>query len=71
MVALCDCAGCGADHGAAHASTKYFSRDEMKLVKSVDDFAKHGYRTLAFATRKLNSPEVDGVYTQEEIESQL
>lgn len=43
----------------------------MKLVNSVNDFAKHGYRTLAFATRKLDSANIDGVFTQEEIESQL
>jgi magnesium-transporting ATPase (P-type) len=43
----------------------------MNLVHSVDEFAHHGYRTLAFATRKLDSPVVDGVYTQEEIECNL
>lgn len=50
---------------------KHFSTAEMNLVTSVDEFAKHGFRTLAFASRKLDSPEIDGVYTQEEIESEL
>lgn len=50
---------------------KNFSQEEMNLVHSVDEFAMHGYRTLAFATRKLDSPNIDGVYTQEEIESNL
>lgn len=48
---------------------KHFSTAEQNLVTSVDEFAKHGFRTLAFASRKLNSPEIDGVYNQEEIES--
>jgi magnesium-transporting ATPase (P-type) len=50
---------------------KHFSEAEINLVTSVDEFARQGFRTLAFASRKLDSPEIDGVYTQEEIESQL
>lgn len=42
---------------------KHFSNAEMNLVTSVDEFAKHGFRTLAFASRKLDSPDIDGVYT--------
>jgi magnesium-transporting ATPase (P-type) len=38
----------------------HFSKPEKNLVKSIDEFAKHGYRTLAFATRKLPSADLDG-----------
>ena len=31
--------------------------------------AAKGYRTLAFGMKKLNSPDVEGLYTQKEIES--
>lgn len=49
---------------------KHFSAHEMNLVESIDEFAKHGYRTLAFATRSLNSANIDDL-TQEEIEESL
>lgn len=49
----------------------HFSLPEMNIVNAVTEFAKNGFRTLAFASRRLESPEVDGVLTQEEIECQL
>lgn len=47
-----------------------FSVPEMNIVDSVSEFAKHGYRTLAFATRRLVSDNVDEL-TQDEIECKL
>lgn len=38
---------------------KHFTTEEHYLVDSIDEFAKHGFRTLAFATRKLNSANID------------
>lgn len=38
---------------------KHFTTEEHNLVDSIDEFAKRGFRTLAFATRKLNSANID------------
>lgn len=50
----------GEDSAEIRAMYKeHFSIEESNLVQAIDEFAKHGFRTLAFATRKLNSANID------------
>lgn len=48
-----------------------FSEEEQAVVEHIETYAAKGYRTLAFGCKQLNSPEVDGVLTQNEVESCL
>jgi magnesium-transporting ATPase (P-type) len=38
-------------------------------VDRIEQFAAKGFRTLTFAMKELESAEIDGVLTQEDIES--
>ena len=40
-----------------------FNSEERAIVNDIEDFAAQGFRTLMFAMKELDSPEVDGVLT--------
>ena len=46
-----------------------FNQEERSIVHEVEEFAAQGFRTLAFAMKELDSTEIDGVLTQQDIES--
>ena len=48
---------------------KFFDSEEKAIVDKIEVFASQGYRTLTFALKELDSADIDGVYTQEDIES--
>ena len=48
-----------------------FDSEEQSIVDTIDDFAAKGFRTLFFGIKELQSPEIDGVLTQDDIESCL
>ena len=45
--------------------------EEQAVVDRIEEFAAQGYRTLTFALKELDSADIDGVLTQEDIESCL
>ena len=45
--------------------------EERAIVDRIEEFASQGYRTLTFALKELDSANIDGVLTQEDIESCL
>ena len=47
---------------------EWFSSEEAKIVEEIEEFAAKGFRTLMFGMKELDSPEIDGVKTQEDIE---
>ena len=44
--------------------TEKFDEEEKAVMDKIEVFAAQGYRTLTFAMKELNSPEIDGVQTQ-------
>ena len=46
-------------------------QEEKTILQHIEEFASKGFRTLTFALKELDSDEIDGVYTQEDIESCL
>ena len=48
-----------------------FSLEEQSVVDHIEEYAAKGYRTLAFGYKQLPSAEIEGVYSQNEIESCL
>ena len=45
--------------------------EEQAIVDRIEEFASQGFRTLTFALKELESANIDGIYTQEDIESCL
>ena len=45
--------------------------EERAIVDRIEEFASQGYRTLTFALKELDSANIDGVLTQEDIENCL
>ena len=45
-----------------------FNAEEREIVDQIEDFAAKGFRTLTFGMKELDSVEIDGVMTQEDIE---
>ena len=40
----------------------------MSIVNQIEEFAAKGFRTLTFGMKELESTDIDGVMTQEDIE---
>ena len=45
-----------------------FNNEEKSIVEEIESSAAKGFRTLTFGMKELDSPEIDGVRTQEDIE---
>lgn len=45
-----------------------FNTEERSIVEEIESSASKGFRTLTFGMKELDSPEIDGVRTQEDIE---
>lgn len=45
-----------------------FNSEEREIVDQIEEFAAKGFRTLTFGMKELESVEIDGVLTQEDIE---
>ena len=45
-----------------------FNNEERSIVEEIESSASKGFRTLTFGMKELDSTEIDGVRTQEDIE---
>ena len=59
------------DQGISDLSSDVLDQEEKTILQRIEEFASQGFRTLTFALKELESAEIDGVFTQEDIEGCL